>query len=72
VMALGEQAQIANVAFRSAASKAGWESGWDVQAVLVPNPHRPSDFWVYVPALLLLAGIWVVQGRRARRSGAAA
>jgi len=71
VMALGEQAQIANVAFRSAASKAGWESGWDVQAVLVPNPHRPSDFWVYVPALLLLAGIWVVQGRRARRSGAA-
>jgi len=35
--------------------------------VKVPNPNRPSEFWVYVPALALLALVWGMQGRREKR-----
>ncbi|MYN13029.1 TRAP transporter fused permease subunit [Pusillimonas sp. TS35] len=69
VMAMGDTAQIAAVRFGSQARKAGWEQGWDINKVLIPNPARPSDFWVYVPALLLLALIWFWQGVRIRRQG---
>lgn len=72
VMALGDMVQIANVRFGSTARRAGWEQGWDVEEVLVPNPSRPSEFWVYIPALAILALIWAMQGRRMRRNGAAA
>src|SRR5690554_2532500 len=69
VMALGDMVQIASVRFGSSALRAGWEQGWDVEAVLVPNPNRPSEFWVYVPALAILLLVWAAQGRRMRRSG---
>ncbi|TEA77116.1 TRAP transporter permease [Allopusillimonas ginsengisoli] len=69
VMAMGDQAQIASVRFGSQARKAGWEQGWDIDQVLVPNPDRPSEFWVYLPALLILALIWFKQGVRMRRKG---
>ncbi len=69
VMALGDQAQIASVRFGSQARKSGWEQGWDIDQVLVPNPQRPSEFWVYLPALLILALVWFRQGVRMRRSG---
>jgi TRAP transporter 4TM/12TM fusion protein len=64
LMSLGDQTQIGGVRFGSRAQRAGWEQGWDVLEVKVPNPQRWSDFWVYVPALLLLAGMWARQGRR--------
>ncbi|MNT61684.1 hypothetical protein D3C72_1993430 [compost metagenome] len=64
LMSLGDQTQIGGVRFGSRAQRAGWEQGWDVVNVKAPNPRRWSDFWVYVPALLLLAGMWVRQGRR--------
>ncbi|VFR34641.1 TRAP-type uncharacterized transport system, fused permease component [plant metagenome] len=64
VMSLGDMVQVSNVRFGSAAAKASWEQGWDVVEVKVPNPDRPSEFWVFVPALLILAGIWAAQGRR--------
>jgi len=67
VTALGDQVQIGAVQFGSRARRAGWEQGWDVVNVKVPNPHRPSEFWVYVPALLLLALVWAMQGRREKR-----
>ncbi|CAP42316.1 TRAP transporter permease [Bordetella petrii] len=67
VTALGDQVQIGAVQFGSRARRAGWEQGWDVLNVKVPNPHRPSEFWVYVPALLLLALVWAMQGRREKR-----
>jgi hypothetical protein len=64
LMSLGDQTQIGGLRFGSRAQRAGWEQGWDVLEVKVPNPQRWSDFWVYVPALLLLAGMWMRQGRR--------
>ena len=70
VMAMGDQAQIAAVRFGSQARRAGWEQGWDIVEVKVPNPNRPSEFWVYIPAFLILAFIWIKQGGRMRRAGA--
>ena len=64
VTALGEQVQIGNVRFGSRARKSGFEPGWQVGGVLVPT-DRPSEYWVYLPALLLTAAIWWGQGRRA-------
>lgn len=66
ITSLGDQVQVGAVKFGSRASRAGWEQGWDVLHVKVPNPHRPSEFWVYVPALALLAAVWAMQGRRQR------
>lgn len=70
VMAFGDQAQISNVRFGSTARRAGWEQGWDITAVMVPNPDRPSDFWAYIPALLVLILVWMRQGARMRREPA--
>lgn len=69
VMAMGDQAQIAAVRFGSQARRAGWEQGWDVAEIKVPNPARPSEFWTYIPALLILALMWFRQGVRLRREG---
>ena len=72
VMAMGDMAQIAAVRFGSTARRAGWEQGWDIEQILIPNPNRPSEFWVYIPALALLVLVWGIQGRRTRRGGAGA
>jgi len=60
----GDTVQIMTVAFGSPAWRVRWEQGWDVQSLYAPNPQRPSDYWVFVPALLLLAGVWWRQSRR--------
>jgi TRAP transporter 4TM/12TM fusion protein len=67
MMALGDEVQIASVRFGSRARRASWEQGWDVAEVKVPNASRPSEFWVYVPATLILGLIWAAQGARLRR-----
>ncbi|UYO93505.1 TRAP transporter permease [Pollutimonas sp. M17] len=69
VMAMGDQAQIAAVRFGSQARRAGWEQGWDVAEIKIPNPARPSEFWIYIPASLILSLIWMRQGARLRREG---
>ena len=66
VMALGDQAQIAAVRFGSQARRAGWEQSWDIAEVKVPNPSRPSEFWFYIPAFLIIAFMWIGQGRKLR------
>lgn len=66
-VALGDQVQLASVRFGSNAQKSGWNAGWEVLEVKIPNPGRPSELWFFVPALILLALIWIVQGRRMRR-----
>jgi TRAP transporter 4TM/12TM fusion protein len=66
---LGGQVQIANVRFGSRAKKSGFEQGWKVAAVKVPT-DRPSDHWVYFPALALLAFLHFLQRRRALRMAA--
>ena len=63
ITALGDQVQVANVQFGSRARKSGFEAGWDIAAVKVPT-ERPSPYWVYIPATLLVALVWFGQGRR--------
>ncbi|CFU71670.1 inner membrane protein [Bordetella pertussis] len=58
--------QIGGVRFGSTARRAGWEQGWDVLELRVPNPARPAEFWAYLPGLVLLALVWFAQGRRQR------
>ncbi|HRL21261.1 TRAP transporter permease [Alcaligenes sp. SDU_A2] len=72
VMAFGDMAQISSVSFGSSARRAGWEQGWDIQHVKVPHPDRPSEFWVFLPAFLILIWLWVRQGIRMRRAVAPA
>jgi TRAP transporter 4TM/12TM fusion protein len=62
---LGDKLQIASVRFGSAAQKAGFEQGWEVQNFIVPAP-RPDPHWFFLPALLLIGLIWWSQGRRER------
>ncbi len=66
VTALGDSVQVANVKFGSRAKKSGFEPGWDIAAVKVPT-DRPSQHWVYVPGLALLAFVWFGQKLRERR-----
>lgn len=63
---LGDAVQIGQVKFGTRAAKSGFEQGWDVTAVQVPN-DRPTPHWFYLPALLLVAFVWWNQGRRMRR-----
>ena len=63
LMALGDKVQIAAVRFGSAARKAGFEEGFDVARIQLPN-ERPSPYWLYLPGVLLLVGVWLLQGRR--------
>lgn len=64
VMEMGDAVQIMGVDFSSPAARYGIDFGMNITEVLVPNTDRPAREWMYVPALLLLAGIWWVQRRR--------
>jgi hypothetical protein len=66
ISALGEQVQVAAVRFGSRAKKSGFEQGFQVAAVKVPT-ERPSEHWVYIPALALAALVWFLQRARSRR-----
>ncbi|MGE4243329.1 TRAP transporter permease [Ramlibacter sp.] len=70
VAGLGSKMQVGAVKFGSRAQKAGFEPGWEITSVQVPS-DRPTPHWFYLPALLLIAGVWVVQGLR-RGGGATA
>jgi len=72
VSAFGSQVRIAAVRFGSRAKKSGFEQGFRVAAIRVPT-ERPSEHWVYIPALALVALVWFLQHARlrsARRTGA--
>lgn len=61
---LGDELQVSNVKFGSRARKLGIEQGYKILEVKVPNRERPSDYWVFIPAALLVFFIWAIQGRR--------
>ena len=61
---LGDDLEVANVKFGSRAKKLGVEQGFKIDSIEVPNPARPSDYWAFLPALLLAGLVWVLQGRR--------
>jgi hypothetical protein len=60
--------QVTKVKFGSRAKKSGFEPGWKVSALKVPT-DRPSEFWVYIPALALVALVYFLQRARLRRAG---
>lgn len=68
LMSFGGTTQIMNVRFGSQAARSSWENQWDIVHLLVKNPDRPSDFWMFIPGFLLVAAVWWRQGRRRQRS----
>ncbi len=63
LMTLGSNVQIAAAKFGSSARKGGFDEGFDIVELKVPS-GRPSPYWFYLPGLLLLGLVWVLQGRR--------
>ena len=63
VVPLGENLQIGGVKFGSSARKAGFQQGFDIDAIQLPS-GRASPHWFYLPALLLIGIVWWSQGRR--------
>lgn len=68
----GETLLIDDVTYGSAAETAGF--GWDQEVLRVLRPlDQPSKYWMFIPALLLLAGVVVLQrGRNAQAQRKAA
>ena len=60
----GGQVQVMNVSFRSQADRLGLEAGQNVTRVLQPNTDRMTAEWMYIPALLLIGLIGLLQWRR--------
>jgi TRAP transporter 4TM/12TM fusion protein len=67
ISALGSEVRVSAVKFGSRAKKSGFEQGFKVAAVKVPS-DRPSEHWVYIPALALVAFVWLLQRARTRKS----
>ncbi len=59
---------IDNLVFGGAAEKQKLDFDWEVAGLQVDS-DRPAKHWFYIPALLLLALIWMVQKARIRRIG---
>jgi TRAP transporter 4TM/12TM fusion protein len=64
LMQQGAEFEVANVKFGSRAKKLGLEQGYKIQELKLPNPDRPSQYWVFLPALLLSVLVWRMQGQR--------
>ncbi|WIY52620.1 TRAP transporter permease [Devosia sp. YIM 151766] len=58
------QVQVLNVRFRSQAERLGINIGDNVERVLVANPERPPQELVFIPALLLITAVAMLQWRR--------
>jgi hypothetical protein len=59
----GEDMQVIGVTFGSSAAKAGIRTGWTVRKVLVAA-ERPAKEWMFIPALVVLGAVVVIQRRR--------
>ncbi|HWM41977.1 MAG TPA: TRAP transporter permease [Burkholderiales bacterium] len=68
ISALGPEVRVSAVKFGSRAKKSGFEQGFKIAAVKVPS-DRPSEHWVYIPALALVAFVWFLQRARVRATG---
>jgi hypothetical protein len=63
VSVAGDEVRITAVKFGSRAKKSGFEPGFKVGAIKVPT-DRPSEHWVYIPALALVAFVYFLQRAR--------
>jgi hypothetical protein len=70
VQPMGDAVQITNVIFNSKAEKAGVDFGWKITALERPNEQPPKELF-FIPALVLLGGVYLLQRRRRRQSGTA-
>ncbi len=66
VTALGDDVRVTAVRFGSRARKSGFEQGWKIDSLKVPA-DRPSQHWIYLPALALVALVFFLQRARVRR-----
>jgi hypothetical protein len=66
---LGDEVRVATVKFGSRAKRGGFEQGWKVKAIKVRS-DAPSEHWVFIPALALIAFVWFLQRRRSLPGGA--
>jgi hypothetical protein len=64
---LGNELTIADVKFGSRARKLGVERGFKIVELKLPNPERPSQSWVFIPAALVAWLVWFLQGLRVRK-----
>ena len=55
---------IDNVAFGSFAEKQQLDFDWEIKSVQQENKERPAKQWLYIPALLLLGVVVMLQRRR--------
>ena len=66
----GGRVFVDNVVFGSPAEKAGIDFDQEILHIYVPASIPPKHL-MFIPALLLLAGVWLVQRGRSRRLAAA-
>ena len=63
-----EEPIIASVGFGSAAKRVGFEQGFKVTALVVPNSGRPSHHLLLVPAASLVLVVYLLQRGRRRQA----
>jgi len=66
VSGMGEMLQVSTVRFGSTAAKARIEQGFEIVGVKVPT-ERISSYWFYIPGLVIIVFVWLMQGLRMRR-----
>jgi hypothetical protein len=67
VSGFGEMLQVSAVRFGSTAAKARIEQGFEIVGVKVPN-DRINAYWFYIPGVLIIVFVWLLQGLRMRRT----
>ncbi len=60
---LGDEVQVAAVAFGSTAEKLGLEQSFRITSIEIPT-DRPAKEWMFIPALALLGVVVMIQRRR--------
>jgi TRAP transporter 4TM/12TM fusion protein len=70
VSGMGDMLQVTSVRFGSVAAKSRVEQGFEIVGVKVPS-GRLNPHWFYIPGLLILALVWLLQGLRMRRAAPA-
>ncbi|MDH3505487.1 MAG: DUF3394 domain-containing protein, partial [Nitrospirota bacterium] len=63
---LGDEVRVATVRFGSRARKSGFEQGWQIDRLKL-LADRPSQHWIYLPALALVGFVFFSQRARLRR-----
>ena len=67
VSGMGEMLQVSTVRFGSTAAKARIEPGFEIVGVKVPT-DRINSHWFYIPGVLIVLFVWLMQGLRMRRA----